>query len=487
MSMAGTARRRRGKRMPSLARFFTKQLLLFTALAFLIVVVDFFLYTVIAFHESNENFDDGTPALVIRAVDGALALGEEGWTLGEAGAAELDAHGAWAVLVDGEGAVAWSHGAPDDVPASFTPNELAMAAHYANIADYPAFFWNRDDGLLAVGFPKGTYWHMGLTFPASTVRMVPFYLLLVFAVDLGILFTVYAVSRRRTQRAVGPIADALDALSEGRAAELRLKGDLREIGDQITEASGIIEQKDAARANWIRGVSHDIRTPLSMILGYADALAADGRVPEDARAQAALIRAQGLKIKDLVTDLNTASQLDYDMQPLKLERIGLPRLLRTVVAGHMNAGLDELHPIGLDVDEDAAEAVVLGDERLITSAVENAIANARLHNESGCNVAVRLAVREGAQAPEAGRGATGGFAAIRVADDGAGASPEELAALEARLARARTSRSAAGSYGEEHGLGLVLVDRIARAHGGSLVLKGEPGRGFAVEGLLPLA
>ncbi|WP_417068063.1 ATP-binding protein, partial [Gordonibacter pamelaeae] len=43
------------------------------------------------------------------------------------------------------------------------------------------------------------------------------------------------------------------------------------------------------------------------------------------------------------------------------------------------------------------------------------------------------------------------------------------------------------SYGEEHGLGLVLVDRIARAHGGSLVLKGEPGRGFAVEVLLPLA
>ena len=207
----------------------------------------------------------------------ASALGEEGWTLGEAGVAELDAHGAWAVLVDGEGAVAWSHGAPDDVPALVPPNELAMAAHYANIADYPAFFWNRDDALSQSGFPKGTYWHMGLTFPASTVRMVPFYLLLVFAVDLGILFTVYAVSRRRTQRAVGPIADALDALSEGRAAELRLKGDLREIGDQITEASGIIEQKDAARANWIRGVSHDIRTPLSMILGYADALAADGR------------------------------------------------------------------------------------------------------------------------------------------------------------------------------------------------------------------
>ena len=162
------------------------------------------------------------------------------------------------------------------------------------------------------------------------------------------------------------------------------------------------------------------------------------------------------------------------MQPLKLERVPLPRLLRSVVAGHMNAGLDELHPLDLEVAEGAAEAVVLGDERLITRAVENAIANARLHNEGGCNVAVTLSAREG-------------LAAIRVADDGAGAAPEELAALEARLARARTARSAAGSYGEEHGLGLVLVDRIARAHGGSIALESEPGRGFAVEVLLPLA
>lgn len=472
--MAGSTRRRRGKRAPSLARFFTKQLMLFVALAFLIVVVDFFLYTVIAYRESNENFDDGTPILVTRAVDGALARGEDGWKFAESGAEALDAHGAWALLVDGEGNVAWSHGAPADVPATFSPNEVAMAAHYADIAGYPAFFWDRDDGLLAVGFPKGTFWHMGLTFPASTVRSVPFYLLLVFAVDLGILFAVYAVSRRRTQNAVGPIADALDALSEGRAAELRLKGDLREIGEQITEASGILEQKDAARANWIRGVSHDIRTPLSMILGYADALAADARVPEDARAEAALIRAQGLKIKDLVTDLNTASKLDYDMQPVALERVHLPRLLRTVVAGHVNAGLDELHPLELEVDEKAAETVVLGDERLLARAVENAIANARLHNEQGCRVNVSLSAHKG-------------FAAVRVADDGAGATPDELAALEARLARARTSRSAAGSYGEEHGLGLVLVDRIARAHGGSLALASEPDRGFSVEINLPLA
>ena len=261
---------------------------------------------------------------------------------------------------------------------------------------------------------------------------------------------------------------------------MHLKGDLREIGQQITETSGIIEQKDAARANWIRGVSHDIRTPRSMILGYADGIAQDDGAPEDVRAQAAVIRAQGLRIKDLVTDLNTASQLDYTMQPLHLERVHVPRLLRSIVATHVNSGLDDRYPIELDVEDGAADAVVLGDERLLTRAVENAVANARLHNEQGCAIQVSLRVEKGSESE-------GSCAIVRIADDGAGATPEELAALEARLARARTSRSAAGSYGEEHGLGLVLVDRIAREHRGSLALEAAPGEGFAVALTLPLA
>ncbi len=473
-------RKRRRRSSPNLARFFTKQLLLFVALALLIVIVDLFLYTAIAYRESNEHYNDGTPITTTRAVDAELESdGEGGWTLSPEGARALDERDAWALLVDGDGTVAWSHNAPEDVPRAYSPNDIAMAAHYAEIADYPAFFWDRDDGLLVISFPKGEYWHESLTYPASTIANLPLYVLFVFGVDLGILFTVYAVSRRRTQRAVGPIADALDALSEGRAAELHLKGDLREIGEQITETSGIIEQKDAARANWIRGISHDIRTPLSMILGYADAIASNENAPQDARDGAAVIRAQGLKIKDLVVDLNTASRLDYDMQPLHLERVHLPRLLRALVAAHMNGGGDELHPLELDIPAAAADAVALGDERLIARAVENAVANARVHNERGCAVTVSLAVSE-----EPGGRA---FALIRVSDDGDGIAPEELAELEARLARSRTARSPSGSYGEEHGLGLVLVDRIVRAHGGWLALESREREGFSVQMALPLA
>ena len=425
-----SARDRRTRRPAGFARFFTKQLLLFVALALLIVVIDFFLYAVIAYRESNSNFNDGTPASTTRAVDQALEQDADGsWTLGENGLEALGQQDAWALVIGTDGAVAWSQDKPEDVPDRFSVNDVAMAAHYAAVADYPAFFWDRDDGLLVVGFPKNEFWTMTLTYPASTVRNFPLYVLLIFAVDLGILYTIYAV----------------------------------------------IEQKDAARASWIRGISHDIRTPLSMILGYADALVQDEGAAEEARASARVIRAQGLKIKDLVTDLNTASQLDYDMQPMRLERVHAARLLRTVAAAHANSGLDEAHPIELDIAEDALNAVVLGDERLLTRAVENAISNARLHNEQGCTISVELALRDNA------------YCTIRVSDDGAGIAAADLAALEARLARSRTARSAAGSFNRDHGLGLVLVDRIARAHEGSLSLDGAPGEGFSVTLALPLA
>ena len=166
-----SARDRRTRRPAGFARFFTKQLLLFVALALLIVVIDFFLYAVIAYRESNSNFNDGTPASTTRAVDQALEQDANGsWTLGESGLEALGQQDAWALVIGTDGAVAWSQDKPEDVPDRFSVNDVAMAAHYAAVADYPAFFWDRDDGLLVVGFPKNEFWTMTLTYPASTVR-----------------------------------------------------------------------------------------------------------------------------------------------------------------------------------------------------------------------------------------------------------------------------------------------------------------------------
>ncbi len=551
-------RRMRGSRgAGALARFFTKQVLWFIFLVFALLIIDVFLYILIAVHEMDRNYLYGTPATVTRTVSEQLTLTDGAYVLGDDAAAQLDGQGAWAQLIDAGGAVVWSHGVPqasaeaaeepatdatvgsegsgesegsgasggpdvtdvtdgseatdasgdapvqdpgssaeapaaataseassvadDDggpVPDAYTLNDIALIAHYHTVKGQPAFIWERPDGLLLVAFPTGTYETMTITWPRETWTSLPTYIGGIIVADLLILFAAYVVYRRRTQRAVEPINDALGALSRGGRAQLDLKGDLAPIADQINETSDILEHKDRAREQWIRGVSHDIRTPLSLIIAKAEGIAADEGTVDATRSEARAIRTQGLKIKDLVADLNAASQLSFSERPLDLERVHLAKLLRSIAASYLNSGLDAAHPLDFELDDACSDAVVLGDERMLTRLVENLLANARLHNPDGCAIEMTLAPRtvDGARCAE-----------LRVSDDGAGIDPAALETLEERLSRARMAPDDAVPDDAGHGLGLVLVDRIARAHGGSFDVAGSPGAGFSACAILPLA
>lgn len=532
-------RRMRGSRgAGALARFFTKQVLWFIFLVFALLIIDVFLYILIAVHEMDRNYLYGTPATVTRTTSEQLALEDGVYVLGDDATAQLDGQGAWAQLIDAGGAVVWSHGVPqasaeaaeepatdgsggsdatggsptdasgdapaqdpgssaeapaaaaaseassvadDDggpVPDAYTLNDIALIAHYHTVKGQPAFIWERPDGLLLVAFPAGTYETMTITWPRETWTSLPTYIGGIIVADLLILFAAYVVYRRRTQRAVEPINDALGALSRGGRAQLDLKGDLAPIADQINETSDILEHKDRAREQWIRGVSHDIRTPLSLIIAKAEGIAADEEAVDATRSEARAIRTQGLKIKDLVADLNAASQLSFSERPLDLERVHLAKLLRSIAASYLNSGLDAAHPLDFELDDACSDAVVLGDKRMLTRLVENLLANARLHNPDGCAIAMTLVPRtvDGTRCAE-----------LRVSDDGAGIDPAALAALEERLSRARLAPDDAVPDDAGHGLGLVLVDRIARAHGGSFDVAGSPGAGFSAFAVLPLA
>ena len=480
-----------------LARFFTKQVVWFLGIVVVLLLVDVVLYLFIAVQEMDKNYLYGTPATVTRTVNDQLeASPEGGYSLSEEAASMLDEQLAWAQLVDPSGSVVWSHNVPEQdgepasvtadsasdqdwgkIPSVYTPNWLVLVAHFHTLNGYPTFVWDRADGVLLVGFPQGTYETMIITWPEETWKSIPLYLFGIIALDLLILFVAYVLYRRRTQRAVEPINKALEALSNGGRAQLDLTGDLQPIADQINETSDVLEHKDQAREQWIRGVSHDIRTPLSMIIGKADGIAASPDTPEPLRAEAQAIRTQGMKIKDLIADLNTASQLSFQSEPLSLRRVHLPKLLRDIAAAYINSGFSETHPLDFEIDESSSDAVVLGDERMLTRLVENLLANARLHNEQGCSITLSLAGRTTDGEP---------FIEITVADNGAGISDSALAKLEARLAQARIEPDASAPDDSGHGLGLVLVDRITRAHGGSLRVEQLDG-GFAAHVKLPRA
>lgn len=132
-----------------------------------------------------------------------------------------------------------------------------------------------------------------------------------------------------------------------------------------------LARRDMARTEWIAGVSHDIRTPLSLIAGYADEMEKEAGLPEETRRRADLIRRQSFVIKKLIEDLNLTSRLTYHMKPLRKERYCPAELLRKTAAGMLNSGeIGENWELEAEVAPELETLQMTGDTALLMRALK---------------------------------------------------------------------------------------------------------------------
>ena len=219
-------------------------------------------------------------------------------------------------------------------------------------------------------------------------------------------------------------------------------------------------QKDNTRAEWIRGVSHDIRTPLSMVLGYASELEDNDALPTVARQQAGIIRRQGERLKSLVDDLNLTTKLEYALQPVRREAVDLVEIGRQAVSEVLNGGLPDRYELEFSEDRPGCTARMEGDAALLRRMLDNLLRNSVVHNPQGCHISVAV-------------GAEDGRCTCAVTDDGKGIDAVRLDALN-RGADVSSTQSG------EHGLGLKLVWQIVKAHGGTVRFRQAVPQGLEV-------
>ena len=169
----------------------------------------------------------------------------------------------------------------------------------------------------------------------------------VFVFNLLLMIFLMLRNTRQVEKAMSPILRGIQDLSRGNYQPLDEGGELAEINAGLNRAGDYLMQKDNTRAEWIRGVSHDIRTPLSMVLGYASELEDDAALPPEARQQAGMIRRQGERLKSLVEDLNLTTKLEYALQPIRRESVDLVEIGRQAVSEVLNSGLPEQYETGI--------------------------------------------------------------------------------------------------------------------------------------------
>lgn len=437
-----------------------------------LLILNFVLLGVWVFKGMNGGY---SPAAVVRSVAEGLHPSDNTYSLDSSPAGLLQQKHAWAMLVDSGGNVAWSYRLPDELPETYSLTDVSKFTR-SYLMDYPVFVWEHDAGLVVVGYPKESLVKYQYILPPGWVSSLPLrtFSLLIGNIALALLLSLLIGSR--LIRSLRPLTQGIQALAEEREVFVEPKGILANLAQSVNRASALLRQKsdalanrDEARSNWIAGISHDIRTPLSMVLGYASELEEDETIPAKQRKQAGIIRRHGEKLRSLVSDLNLVSMLEYEMQPLNTKPVRLSALARQAASEFLNNGLEESFTLELDISDETLR--VNGDEKLLLRAINNLVQNSVAHNPEGCQILLQTSLNS-----------DGKTCRIIVSDDGKGVSQSALSDLLELPYSSKRSRPVHNG----HGLGLPMVARIAKAHRGQLILTSDTGKGLKAEILLPL-
>jgi len=230
-----------------------------------------------------------------------------------------------------------------------------------------------------------------------------------------------------------------------------------------------LEQTERMRADFVANVSHELKTPLTSLLGYIETL--QGPAREDAEAQMrflAIMDEQAQRMSRLVDDLLSLSRIEMDEHARPTDRVSIGALVNE--AASLLKGQADKRKVTITVDVAETLPLLTADRDQLAEVLENLIGNA-----------VRYG-REGGLVRVAARSEPAGHVTISVEDDGEGIPAEHIPRLTERFYRvdAARSREKGGT-----GLGLAIVKHIVSRHRGRLVIESKPGKGSRFSVVLP--
>ncbi len=295
---------------------------------------------------------------------------------------------------------------------------------------------------------------------------------LFFLIGFVIVGLIALASRTMIKVGLKPLSDVEDTAEKIAAGDLsarlpdakpttevgRLTTSLNTMLARIEESFTVRKTSEDKLRRFVADASHELRTPLTAIRGFAE-LHRQGAVAgeEDTKQLLARIEGESLRMGSLVEDLLLLARLDQAREMDHLP-VDIAQATRDAVASAQVAGPG--HPITLTGDAD--EIYTLGDHHRIHQVIANLLANARTHTPVGTPITVSIA-----QSSDGVR--------IAVADAGPGLSEEDQKRIFERFYRADSSR--VRIEGEGSGLGLSIVNAVMKAHGGTVSVNSEVGKG----------
>lgn len=436
-----------------------------------------FLYVVTIERPDGASVTSAWPKQFTESFSNEIILVDGVPQLKQKGIEQLRRYGLWFQLLDEKGNEVLSYNKPENIPPSYTATELLDMANYKNSGEGTTLFTGtfnaQESGLTyMIGFPvnvdRVTMYLNGDRFTSGkTIIIAIFSGMFFFILLAGLAYGLWIT--RQMSKMTGAVQD----IAARAFLPIRTTGAFRDVYESLNLLDSEIRLSDETRAGtermreeWIANITHDLKTPLSPIRGYAELIADAGPSTEEMKSYGRIILKNAAYAESLINDLKLTYQLQNNILPLRKEKLNIVCFVRELVIDLLNTPDYEGRSISFDCCDEDIRATF--DPALLKRAVSNLIINALAHNPADTEIKVSVWKSD--------------LIRIIISDNGRGMDVREMEKLFIRYHRG----SAAHKKQQGTGLGMAIAKQIIELHSGQISVESEPGIGTKVSLSLPI-
>lgn len=311
---------------------------------------------------------------------------------------------------------------------------------------------------------EGDVWLRGLTSADndfSAARIITILAIVILPAIVVVAAVVGWFIARHAFKPVRQITDTVDAINDGTDLTARIglhrgRDEIHRLAATFDHMFDRLERSFDSEKRFASDASHELRTPVAIIIAECEYARENAETVEDYRESLDVVERQGRRMSTIINQLLNITRLDQGTQPINRERADFSELADVVTDETARASGKALNVIK-DIDVGVEAEIDVG---LMSRLAQNLVENACKYTPEGGTVRVSLK-RDGTRL------------VFTVSDTGVGISKRDLPHIWERFWQADSSRG----VDRGSGLGLAMVKQIADAHGGTLSVKSEPGKG----------
>ena len=446
---------------------FKKGILKFILAFLTIIFIDFVLLV------ATTNFirSQQSPIDIIQGVSSNITPSNGTYKVNQTAKKLIKKHNLWVMILDQEsGNEKFNIKKPKNIKTQFDYADVIKFSRYY-LDDYPIFTQIKKEqkDIYIIAFPKESIIRYGNNFfDLKRIQIFPILILVIIFVNCLFCLFLYLYSVTFLNRNIQPIINAIGKLPVGLNKQVNSVQELDRLTLAVNSANKKLRKNEEFKDNWISGIAHDIKTPLSVIVANAS-LAIEKTDNDDLLKNLKPTLIESHYIQNLLNDLNIFARLTNGNLKLNQEITDIIPFFKEIIIQIINQEIWNDFNFEFIPDNKLLGKKMYIEKSLMSRVIHNLIYNSVLHNPSGCNIQIVLNYISRNK-----------FSVI-IRDNGIGTSTDRLKNIN-KIEEFNFDISGV----RRSGMGLKISNQIVDLHGGSMIITSEQGEYFQTEIILPI-